>query len=48
MNMVRNCWLMVVPGGDAYAVDVQSLDHDSDVFTGHKIYGPSGIVGFVW
>ena len=31
------------PGGGASAVDVQDIGCDFYVFTGHKLYGPTGI-----
>ena len=36
------CW-STAPGRGASAVDVQDLDCDFYVFTGHKVYGPTGI-----
>lgn len=37
------CWWMGAQAVMHQQVDVQSLDCDFYVFSGHKLYGPSGI-----
>ena len=42
MRAAFRCWSTAARRG-ALPVDVQDLDVDFYVFTGHKLYGPTGI-----
>ena len=43
MRMACRCWSTARKGAVHLEVDVRDLDADFYVFTGHKVYGPTGI-----
>ena len=43
MRAAFRCWSTAAQGAVHLDVDVRDLDCDFYVFTGHKVYGPTGI-----
>ena len=43
MRAAFRCWSTAAQGAVHLDVDVQDIDCDFYVFTGHKLYGPTGI-----